>query len=86
MAFVDSLQQQRRIRSILAGRSRVAAHRVRHTCRGRENDRPKHEVRYWTQSLGISAERLQAAVGKVGNIAYDVRACLLSGREKEAPD
>lgn len=60
--------------------------------RGRSIDRERialgeeHEVRHWTQRLGISEERLRAAVGKVGNIAYDVRAYLLSGREDKEPD
>jgi hypothetical protein len=33
-----------------------------------------HEVRYWTQALGISEERLREVVGKVGHSAKSVRA------------
>ena len=32
-----------------------------------------HEVRYWTEALGVSKEKLQAAVDKVGNSAEAVR-------------
>lgn len=32
-----------------------------------------HEVRYWTQALGTSRERLEEAVGKVGASADKVR-------------
>jgi hypothetical protein len=32
-----------------------------------------HEVRYWTEALGVSREKLQAAVDKVGNSAEAVR-------------
>ena len=31
------------------------------------------EVKYWTKHLGVSAEELQRAVGKVGNSAAAVR-------------
>lgn len=34
----------------------------------------EHEVRYWTETLGVSRERLQQAVDKVGNSASAVRA------------
>ena len=33
----------------------------------------EHEVRYWTEHLGVSVERLQEAVDKVGNSAAAVR-------------
>jgi hypothetical protein len=33
----------------------------------------EHEVRYWTQALGVSREELQRAVDKVGNSADAVR-------------
>jgi len=33
----------------------------------------EHEVRYWTQALGVSREQLQRAVNKVGNSADAVR-------------
>ncbi|MBD8565431.1 DUF3606 domain-containing protein [Oxalobacteraceae sp. CFBP 8763] len=32
-----------------------------------------HEVRYWTEALGISKEELERAVGQVGNSAAKVR-------------
>lgn len=36
----------------------------------------EHEVRYWTQALGVSKEQLAAAVQAVGNSAHKVRAHL----------
>jgi hypothetical protein len=33
----------------------------------------EHEVKYWTEALGVSREKLQAAVDKVGNSAAAVR-------------
>jgi hypothetical protein len=33
----------------------------------------EHEVRYWTDALGVSRERLEEAVEKVGNSADKVR-------------
>jgi hypothetical protein len=33
----------------------------------------EHEVRYWTQALGVTKERLQQAVDTVGNSADKVR-------------
>jgi len=33
----------------------------------------QHEVKYWTEALGVSKEKLQAAVNKVGNSAEAVR-------------
>jgi len=33
----------------------------------------EHEVKYWTQALGVSREQLQRAVDKVGNSAAAVR-------------
>ncbi|MHA4835925.1 DUF3606 domain-containing protein [Sphingopyxis sp. MSC1_008] len=60
---------------------------------GRSADRERisltqeHELRGWSKRLGVSEERLRAAVGRVGNLAYDVRAYFLSGREKDrSPD
>lgn len=41
--------------------------------RSRINMSEEHEVRYWTEALGVSKERLQAAVNKVGNSAEAVR-------------
>jgi hypothetical protein len=32
-----------------------------------------HEVRYWTETLGVSKEELQKMVDKVGNSAAAVR-------------
>jgi hypothetical protein len=59
------------------------------TKKGRSVDRERisltqdHEVRSWSKHFGISEERLRSAVAKVGNLAYDVQAYLLSGRERE---
>ena len=56
---------------------------------GRSGDRDRialtheHELRDWSKRLGVSVERLKAAVKRVGNLAYDVRAYLLSGREQD---
>lgn len=36
----------------------------------------EHEVRYWTEALGVSKEQLQTAVDAVGNSADKVRAHL----------
>jgi len=33
----------------------------------------EHEIRYWTQELGVSEAVLTAAVAKVGNYAEAVR-------------
>jgi hypothetical protein len=33
----------------------------------------EHEVRYWTEALGVSADTLQRAVDEVGNSADAVR-------------
>ena len=35
-----------------------------------------HEVRYWTQAIGVSKQQLAAAVQAVGNSAERVRAHL----------
>lgn len=35
-----------------------------------------HEVRYWTEKLGVSEARLRLAVSKVGVMVADVRAWL----------
>lgn len=43
----------------------------------------EHELRDWEKRLGVSEARLKAAVKRVGNLAYDVRAYLLSGREQD---
>ena len=36
----------------------------------------EHEVRYWTETLGVSEERLRAVVGQVGHSAEKVRAAI----------
>lgn len=41
--------------------------------RSRISMKEEHEVRYWTDALGVSRERLQQAVDKVGNSADAVR-------------
>jgi Protein of unknown function (DUF3606) len=40
--------------------------------RTRINTSEDHEVRYWSQKFGVSAEQLKAAVKKVGNSASAV--------------
>jgi len=37
--------------------------------RSRINVNQEHEVRYWTEKLGISADELRKAVGEVGPMA-----------------
>jgi hypothetical protein len=44
--------------------------------RARINMNEEHEVRYWTKALGVSKERLAAAVLAVGASADRVRAHL----------
>ena len=39
----------------------------------RINLNQEHEVRYWTEALGVSAERLREVVGRVGSSASAVR-------------
>lgn len=41
--------------------------------RSRINVHEEHEVRYWTQQLGVSRAALEAAVRTVGVMASDVR-------------
>lgn len=41
-----------------------------------------HEVRYWTEALGINEDSLRAIVAEVGHMATDVRA-YLKRRENE---
>jgi hypothetical protein len=41
--------------------------------RSRINMQEAHEVRYWTQELGVTKEQLQKLVDKVGNSAAAVR-------------
>ena len=41
--------------------------------RSKINMHESYEVKYWTHQLGISRERLQQAVDKVGNSAAAVR-------------
>ena len=47
-------------------RSRIAMHE-------------EHEVRYWTQALGVTKEQLAEAVQRVGNSAERVRATRFRG-------
>ncbi len=44
--------------------------------RARVNTSEAHEVRYWTNALGCSAEELIAVVKRVGPMADDVRKAL----------
>jgi len=41
--------------------------------RSKINMREDYEVKYWTKELGVSKEKLQKAVDKVGNSAAAVR-------------
>ena len=41
--------------------------------RSKINIHEAHEVKYWTHQLGVSREKLQATVEKVGNAAAAVR-------------
>lgn len=41
--------------------------------RSRISTNEDHEVRYWTETLGVSREQLQRAVDRVGNSAAAVR-------------
>jgi hypothetical protein len=42
----------------------------------------EHEVRYWTNQLGVSREELEQAVKNVGNNAERVREHLREGSRK----
>jgi hypothetical protein len=50
--------------------------------RNRINMSQEHEVRYWTQALGVSEDELRRAVGEVGVSAQKVREHLKSGANK----
>ena len=52
--------------------------------RKRINVHQSHEVRYWTQSLGVSEERLKDVVQKVGPMVDDVQQEL--GKERTGGD
>ena len=41
--------------------------------RSKINMHEEYEVKYWTKELGVSKEKLQKAVDKVGNSAAAVR-------------
>ena len=41
--------------------------------RSKINMHQRFEVKYWTHALGVSKERLQRAIDKVGNSAAAVR-------------
>jgi hypothetical protein len=47
--------------------------------RSRISTSEDHEVRYWSQKFGVSAEQLKAAVRKVGNSAKAVEKELKAG-------
>lgn len=40
----------------------------------------EHEIRYWTQALGVTREQLREAIGKVGHSATRVREYLQSSK------
>jgi hypothetical protein len=44
--------------------------------RSRISMQEEHEVRHWTQALGVTREELQALVDRVGNNAAAVREAL----------
>lgn len=44
--------------------------------RSRINVHEEHEVRYWTEALGVSREQLERAVAEAGPVADAVRAHL----------
>ncbi|MBC7954736.1 MAG: DUF3606 domain-containing protein [Cytophagales bacterium] len=48
--------------------------------RSRINLTEVHEVRYWSQKFGVSAEALQAAVKAAGSQAKDVESHLKSAK------
>jgi hypothetical protein len=55
--------------------------------RSRINMNQAHEVKYWTQALGVSEAELSRAVGAVGSSADKVREFLGSqGGAKRAPN
>lgn len=41
--------------------------------RARINVHEEHEVRYWTQELGVTREQLEAAIKAAGVMVTDVR-------------
>jgi hypothetical protein len=43
------------------------------------NMHEEYEVRYWTEKFGVTKDRLQMAVDKVGNSAEKVKAALGKG-------
>ena len=47
--------------------------------RNRINVHEEHEVRYWTEALGVSRDRLEQLVKQVGTSAQAVRDRLASG-------
>ncbi|HYD11471.1 MAG TPA: DUF3606 domain-containing protein [Allosphingosinicella sp.] len=44
--------------------------------RARININEEHEVRYWTEALGVNEQQLRAAVAEVGVSADEVRRLL----------
>jgi hypothetical protein len=48
--------------------------------RSRINLHEAHELRYWTQKFGVSADQLQAAVKAAGSQATDVEKHLKSAK------
>jgi len=53
--------------------------------RSRINMTQAHEVRYWTQALGVSEAELSRAVGAVGSSADRVREFLGSQSRNKGP-
>jgi hypothetical protein len=44
----------------------------------------EHEVRHWTQALGVTREELQATVDRVGNSAAAVREALSKQQSQQS--
>lgn len=53
--------------------------------RNRINLSQEHEVRYWTQALGVTRDELHAAVAAVGSSADRVREHLKSSKKVTPP-
>jgi hypothetical protein len=52
--------------------------------RSRINTSEDHEIRYWTQKFGVSADELRAAVQAVGTSADAVAKHLAGGKSRGA--
>ena len=82
MRHINSENAAREARGLLDNFCRSTAHREEsmdnlsnrgEPDRSMINMHEAHEVKYWTQELGVSKDKLQDAVNKVGNSAAAVR-------------